>query len=352
MNKINAVILKNESNDDHIEWINSCERYSHLVNYRIVDLTSDEWIEKIRLHPVDILLTKPGGLTSTFKQLYDERAFILEKILKYQLFPKSEEIFIYENKRFLSYWLKSFNLPHPSTHVFYDIKEANAFLQRTSYPIVAKTNIGASGSGVVILKDQIKAIDYITETFLGKGAPQRSGPNFRKTGLLKRGVHYIFNPYDIQKKIRLYKIKRTHLQSGFVILQEFIPHDYEWRVVRIGHSFFAHKKLKLGDKTSGSTLKGYENPPFKLLDFVKKITDEHEFYSQAIDLFENDRGDYLINEMQCIFGQSDPYQMLIDGKPGRYKYINDSWHFEEGDFAKNACFDLRLEHVISLIKSK
>ena len=50
--------------------------------------------------------------------------------------------------------------------------------------------------------------------------------------------------------------------------------------------------------------------------------------------------------MQCIFGQSDPYQMLIDGKPGRYRYIDDNWVFEEGDFAKDACYPLRLDLFI------
>lgn len=47
--------------------------------------------------------------------------------------------------------------------------------------------------------------------------------------------------------------------------------------------------------------------------------DKFNFTSQAIDVFET--GDQLlINEMQCIFGQSDPYQMLIDGEPGRYTF--------------------------------
>ena len=85
-------------------------------------------------------------------------------------------------------------------------------------------------------------------------------------------------------------------------------------MVRIGDSFFAHKKLKILEKSSGSLLKNYDSPPLKLLDFVKAITDKHGFYSQAVDIFESERG-YLVNEMQCIFGQSDPYQMMVDGRP-------------------------------------
>ena len=65
----------------------------------------------------------------------------------------------------------------------------------------------------------------------------------------------------------------------------------------------------------------------------------------AVDLFETKSGNYLVNEMQCIFGQSDPYQMLVDNKPGRYIY-KDRWIFEEGDFASNECYDLRLEYIL------
>ena len=130
-----------------------------------------------------------------------------------------------------------------------------------------------------------------------------------------------------------------------MIFQEYIPHEFEWRVVRIGDSFFAHKKLKTREKSSGSLLKNYDNPPLELLNFVKEITEKHRFYSQAIDIFESERG-YLVNEMQCIFGQSDPYQMLVNGNPGRYRYLDDEWIFEPGDFARNGCYNLRLEFVL------
>jgi hypothetical protein len=217
---------------------------------------------------------------------------------------------------------------------------------------VAKVNIGASGSGAFVLHDQNDAIDYINQTFTGKGAPQRSGPNLSKGGLIKRGMHYIFNPSDIQRKLNIYRTKRNNLQTGFVIFQEYIPHDFEWRVVRIGDSFFAHKKMKIGEKTSGSTLKGYGNPPLELFDFVKEITDKHHMYSQAVDIFENSKKGYLVNEMQCMFGQSDPYQMLVNGKPGRYHMTDKAWRFEEGDFARNACYDLRLEFVLKQLTTQ
>jgi glutathione synthase/RimK-type ligase-like ATP-grasp enzyme len=349
MNRIKAVILSNELPDDHLLWVEACKKNKELVNYRIVNLTLNNWLDEIQKLPFDILLAKPSCLTAPFKQLYDERIYVLSKVLGYKIFPSPEEIFIYENKRFLSYWLKANQISHPRTDVFYNRKEAKSFLDSSIYPIVAKTNIGASGSGVRILKDRQEALNYINRTFSGKGAPKRTGPNVSKGGVIKRGLYYIGHLDAILKKLDIYKAKSYDSQKAFVLFQEYIYHDFEWRVVRIGDSYFAHKKLKINEKTSGSLIKGYENPSFDLLNFIKDITDKYKLYSQAVDLFETDSG-YLVNEMQCIFGQSDPYQMLVDGIPGRYRYIDNIWAFEKGAFNQNESYDLRINWILNTLR--
>ena len=88
------------------------------------------------------------------------------------------------------------------------------------------------------------------------------------------------------------------------------------------------------------------------MDFVKEITDHHNFRSQAVDIFETADGQYLVNEMQCTFGQSDPYQMVIDGEPGRYVYQSGKWIFEAGDFCQFECFLLRLDDFITQLEYK
>lgn len=350
MKEFNLIILSNETEGDILLWEKACKANPN-ANYRVVNLTKNLWFEELNKEPFDYLLAKPGGLSASYKQLYDERVYILSKVLKLKIFPSADEIFIYENKRFFSFWLKANKIPHPKTDVFYNIIEAQHFLSNNNGTLVAKTNIGASGSGVKILKSSAEKADYISQAFKGKGSPQRVGPNFEKGGIIKRGMHYIFNPGEIRKKLKKYKTVRSDPQKGFIIFQEYIPHDFEWRVVRIGDSFFAHKKLLKKGKASGSLLKGYDNPPLGLFDFVKAITDKYKFYSQAVDIFETNEGDYLVNEMQCIFGQSDPYQMLVNGKPGRYLSKNGKWVFEEGMFNQNESYNLRLEHVINELQT-
>lgn len=351
MHKYYFAILVNESNSDHLGWIYACLSYSDSVEFEIVNLTNHNWNQLLNKNNFDFLLARPPGLTSIFKQLYDERIYLIDTVLKLPIYPTPTEIYIYENKRLLYQWLQANQLPHPGTYIFYDKPQAVEFVENYHFPLIAKHNIGASGSGVHLLKTKSEQLDYIKKAF-STGAPKRWGPNFEKGGLLKRGFNYILDPQQIRKKLTIYNAKLTDVQKGFVIFQEYIQHDFEWRVVAIGDSYFAHKKLKIGEKASGSLLKNYDNPPLYLFDFTKEIMDKFGFYSQAIDLFETEDGRLLINEIQCMFGQSDPYQMLVDGKPGRYRYIEGSWKFEAGDFAKNECFDLRIEHVLSLIKNK
>ena len=348
--KIKICILGNETLNDTYQWENVISKYSNEIKWQVINLCAYDWLEKIKYGNYDLFLTKPPGVTQRFKQLYDERLYVLCNELGAKVFPTLQEVLIYENKRFLSFWLSANNIPHPFTWVFYNKEEALNFINNyNNYPIIGKINIGASGKGIQFLNSKKEALNYIQRSFSKVGLKSRWYPDLKKGYLTTRIKRFIKNKSYRNQRVSIYKAIYNDSQRGFVILQEYIPHNYEWRVVRIGDSFFAHKKLKKGEKASGSLIKEYGKPPFDLLDFVKEITDKHQLYSQSVDIFESDRG-YLINEMQCIFGQSDPYQMLINGKPGRYVMIEGEWQFEEGDFNSNESYDLRLETALKLYR--
>lgn len=349
--KYKLAILTNERPDDFKLWETACKNKADQIEFQVIDLTSDNWFEQFESQDVDYLLTKPSCQTNPFKQLYDERLTVLINELNLKAFPTLEEVLIYENKRYFSFWLKANKVPHPATEVFYDQKAAIAFLSRSEFPLVAKLNIGASGHGIEVLRDKSEAEKYINQIFTS-GSTSKTGPNISKGKLLNRLFNKLMNPRQLMNRLKVYSAIAADVQKGYVIFQEYIPHEFEWRVVRIGDSFFAHKKLVKKDKASGSLLKGYENPPLDLLDFVKRITDKFNFYSQAVDIFKTEDNQYLVNEMQCIFGQSDPYQMLVDGKAGRFVHDENKWIFEEGDFCTNQCYDLRLDYVIEKLNGE
>ena len=345
------IILRNEDPYDYRSWVEACNRYPERIDYRVVDLTASDWLEKITSFPCDLLLAEPSCRTKAFKQLYDERLQILVNELGYHCYPSLMEVLIYENKRFQAFWLQSWQIPHPLTHVFYHLIEAEKFLQSASYPLVAKLNIGASGNGVEILPDRSRAMNYVRQLF-SRGKSPKTGPKLHKGNLIKRLLRMIGHPSVLLNRIKTYRDISADVQKDFVLLQRFIPHTFEWRVVRIGESFFAHKKMLSGDKASGSLRKEYSTPPLSLLDFVKQLTDKFGFYSQAVDLFEPEKGYYLVNEMQCIFGQSDPYQMLVNNQPGRYRFLDGAWVFEPGHYNEIESYDLRVQFAMEMVLQK
>ncbi len=345
-------ILRNEVAADHANWLRACAERTDRVACEVIDLSRDGWKEAVLNGGFDGLLTQPSGWTAAGRDRYLECIRELERTTGLPMNPAPAEIAIYENKRALARWLEEDHWPHPRTDVFTHVEEALSHLRSASFPLVAKVSIGAGGRGVRILRNEEDAMRYVQGTFHGAGASRDALPQWRGGGLLLRVLRMLAQPAALIERVRNYRMLHAEAQRDHVLFQAFVPHTFEWRVVRIGDSFFAHKKLVKDGKASGSLLKEYGDPPRALLDLVRNITEKHGFRSVAIDLFEDPVGGYLVNEVQCIFGQSDPHQMIIDGVPGRYMHHDGAWVFEPGDFNRFECYLLRLDDMIDRITKK
>lgn len=349
--RFRLVILRNEVDSDHLLWIRACEQLADRVDHVVIDLTKDDWLARFQEGRFDGVLAQPTGWSAAMKALYEERIAHIEECAHLPMIPSVSEIRIYENKRALAHWLRVHGVPHPETHVFEDPVAALAFIRSAAYPLVAKTSLGAGGSGVRILRSAESAAAYVEQTFHGSGAPRDVGPKWRKPGLARRMLRKLTDPAAVFARLREYRLLRNDAQKDHVLFQAFVPHKYEWRVVRIGDSFFAHKKLVAADKASGSLLKEYGDPPKDLLDFARELTDRHGFRSVAVDMFEAPDGGFLVNEIQCVFGQSDPHQMIVDDVPGRYRWLKGKWSFEPGDYTRFECYLLRSEYMLEVLSS-
>lgn len=346
--KYKLAVLKPDSNDMYKFWIRAIEESSHSIKYKTINIESESWLTEIMTEAFDMVLISPPFVISSQKTLLDERVYFISNVLKLETYPDYHSLLTWENKRMLNYFLNYFKLPVPKTYGFYKKNEAFEFIKTCTYPQVAKVVTGAAGLGVKILKNKNEAGNYIKAAF-SKGVGSKTGPDFRKPDIIKRIWRGIKNKKYLKEKISNYKSVNNEKQIGFVYFQEFIPHTYEWRCVRIDESFFAHKKMVKSNMASGSLIKGYDKPSEKLLDFVKQASDKLNMTSAAYDIFETANGQFLVNEVQSFFGQSDPHQMLINGTPGRYVCQNKQWIFEEGNFNQNKSYNLRLEHAIKLI---
>lgn len=325
-------ILKDFKNQ-HQVYIDACEELN--VDYKVIDIISDNWIDNIRNSKCDGFLVKPPGRRDAWKRMYDEKLYFIDKIMNKPIYPSYNEIFIYENKRVMSYWLETHEIKAPRTWVFYDKQEALDFVDiYDQYPLLFKANIASGGIGVEKLNDRRAAKKLINKIF--------TRMNFFNVGYTKwnkkNGIPY---PMLDDK------------QFDNILFQEKINIKWEWRGVKIGESFFAHKKLEgQNGLHSGSGKASYDNPPLKVMDFIKKVCDTGNFNSMNVDFFEDENGNFFVNELQTFFGSSiKPYQMLVDGVPGRYLFKDTKWIFEEGMFNNNNSCNLRVLNFIDLLST-
>ncbi|MCB2219448.1 MAG: hypothetical protein KQI35_03560 [Bacteroidetes bacterium] len=341
-------ILRNENPDSAQKWEIACRKRQ--IDYEVIDLTAFNWLENVRKPGFDFFLLRPSGNLTHYKTLYDERLYVISKVLNLRTYPFYEETIIYENKKLLCYYLDGSDIPHPKSWVFYSKKEAKNFIKNYSLPIVAKTSIGASGSGVSIIRTADQATKYIARAFSNKGIKRSFGPN-KSTGTPSSWAKKaIKNPAFFKKKVKQYLTTHKYGERDFVIFQKYIPHNFEWRMVKIGESYFGHQKVKQADKASGTKGIDYVTPPNKLLDFTRDLCDKNNFHFMAVDLFEDGEGGFLVNELQTIFGHVQDFILAINNRPGRFLHQNGEWVFQEGDFNTNESYDLRLETAIKLYK--
>jgi glutathione synthase/RimK-type ligase-like ATP-grasp enzyme len=318
--------------DMHKYYVKSCEELG--IAYEIIDIIGADWLSKVLASDCDGFLCRPPSEFQERKSMFDEKLYIIDKLIGKPIYPSYNELLIYENKRMMSYWLDLNNFPHAPTRVFYQKKEFLNFLKNTAMPIVLKNNIGSTSKGVLIVKNKVIA-GIIANLVFGLGnAKLALGYTSQMTG-----------------KILPFPALGT-MQKHYLIVQDFERIKWEWRVIKIGNSFFGHKKLLKGNFASGSGKVGWDIPPENLLLMVKNICDVGKFHSMAVDVFETLDGRFLVNELQSIFGSYDNSQMYFEGKPGRFILENGKFIFEEGVFNKHGSYLLRVKHFVDLLNQK
>jgi hypothetical protein len=299
----------------HKHYMAACQELG--ISFVVLDLLADDWVARFRESRCDAFLVWPSSSSSAWKEAFDYRLRILEHDLGQVIYPSWPECWLTEHKPRLRDWLDAHGIVHPRTWVSYSRAEALELAETLALPIVSKTATGASGNGVWILRDREALRRTVREAF-GRGqCPVGHDPRDR--------------------------------QRGFVFLQEYLPNVYEWRMVRIGDSYFGYRKEKGPSGVhSASHLWSWLDPGEKLLDLLKHVTDTGGFTSMNVDVFLTEDGRMRVNECQTTFGCTTPAeQMKINGVEGRYLHEGGTWRFEPGEFCQNHMCNLRIKHLLS-----
>ncbi|WP_378002582.1 hypothetical protein [Aeromonas dhakensis] len=304
------------------------------VDFIEIDIMSPDWMSECK-EDIDGYLIRPPCTYQEHKSIFDERVFFLNEVLGKPIYPSFKELYTYENKRNMHLFLSGHDIPHAKTKVYMRRIDALANLNDQVYPIVSKSNIGASGSAVQIIKNKRQYVRLINKVF-GRFSPEFS-----------------VGWYPVTKKHGIPLPRFGRAQKHYLLTQEFLNIKWEWRMIRIGDSYIGHQKL-LGDNgfASGSELVGWERPSDKLLWLLHNATEKMGMRCMTLDIFETVDGEFYVNEMQAIIGAYRPYQMKVDGKPGRFVLRDGEFHFEEGIHCQNACWNPRVEDFIKMLNGE
>lgn len=217
------------------------------------------------------------------------------------VYPALVEGAVYENKRCLRDVCVANDIAIPDTKVFDAYSDLDQALPTISFPAILKSSMGAGASGVIKITSSKMLMKYAKLAF-GSG---------------------------LNRKMADYRDK----DWGYILVQEYIPNLREYRVIKIGESWFAHEKIANDQGFhSGSGNSRWISPELALLEFCWDVANKLKINIAAFDIFETTEGRYLVNEIQCWFGSYSPSQMYVDGKPGRYIKKNHGWEFEEGEY--------------------
>lgn len=292
------------------------------VRFKVVDLAANDWIDRVVDSGCDAFLATPSTLLRLWHRMNQERLWVVSHDMERRLCPTFEELYLWESKYRMRDWLDAHEVPHPETWVFFDKEQAMGFCRATEYPVVAKTDSGAASNGIFVLGDQRAAVRLINRAF--------------SEGLLPRSA-------DARER-----------EQGSILFQQYVHHDHEWRVVRIGDDFLCRRKVRLGEFASGSGNIGWAEPLPGMLEFGREVTDAGGFRHIALDIFEDSRAGaadrFLVNELQAIVGFRE---VPVNENMGRWRrdHRAASWTFEHGCFHQNACANLRVKMLLQDIST-
>ncbi len=318
--------------DYHQNYINACKALN--VSYELIDILDPEWLYKVKNSDCNGFLCHPPDDIQETKSIYDEKLYIISQVLKRPVYPNFASLFIYENKRNMISWMQANDIPHPESKIFARKSDAIAFFKNAEFPMVFKTNVGAGATGVDIVRSATKA-KRIARNVFGRFHPAMTFGRLKFGGRLKI-------PMPLFGRI----------QKHYLIAQKFYKINWEWRILKIGNIYAGHQKLLKKGFASGSNKTGWTVPPLKLFDLAREICVKGNFDSMDVDIFETINGEFLVNELQAMFGSYNAYQMKKEGKPGIYRYEDGEYKFIEGEFHQFGSNILRVQHFVEILEKR
>lgn len=167
----------------------------------------------------------------------------------------------------------------PRTWFFDNKEDARDFVAVCDFPVVSKAAVGASSANVRIIGEPGELRTHIRDIF-------------------ERGIKV----YHRDSK------GTTSLQKGYVLLQEFIPHDVTYRVNIIGNGRAVFKRYNYDDRPVAQT--GNVEPMMEewpeLLEFADRVAAAIDTRWCALDILQRPTGEFVLLETSLAWPWPSP----------------------------------------------
>lgn len=337
------IAIHNTKDKDNLftgRWIEYCKKNN--IPYKLVNAYDNDIIEQV----------KDCGAFMWHHSNYDYRDALFAKQLLYSLqamglkvFPDFNTTWHFDDKVGQKYLLEAIRAPLVPSYVFYTKKEANEWIEKTTFPKVFKLRGGSGSSNVKLVKTKSEA-KKLTKKAFGRGFSQFDRLNHLKFryGNFKAGKEgFIAVLKGIARLFIGTKYGNNFTkEKGYAYFQEFIPNNkFDIRVVVVADKAAAERRMVREDdfRASGSGQFSYDNINIEAVKIALYVSKQLDLQSVAFDFVESGNSNPLIVEMSYGFGT-----LGIDNAPG---YWDSSLQWHEGKFNPQ---EWMVEELISKLK--
>jgi glutathione synthase/RimK-type ligase-like ATP-grasp enzyme len=272
------------------EFHNACEILA--LNSRIIAIGRDDWMEQ--LDQVDAFVWRP---------VMDDPSMMAEIRTKIPLieamgipcFPNSLMLWLYDDKIRETFFMRQHGYPAPKTFVTFDEHEARIYVNKTQYPLVTKSHVGASSSGVMLLRSVHEAEHLIDRIFPKQTIWERAVAKYYYRPRVARG------DFLLARRFRF-----LNYCPRYAYFQEFIITEKDWRITTLGAdlvSVFVRHNRPDDFRASGGGLwqkVTKDNLPKEACDIALSISNRHVFTSMTYDFMMSHNG-WVIGELSYAF---------------------------------------------------
>jgi glutathione synthase/RimK-type ligase-like ATP-grasp enzyme len=269
-------------------WIQYCKENN--IEYKIVNCHGSDIIEQ---------LDGCDGLMWNWDQ-NNYRSALMAKQLTMSLemsgrkiFPDYKTSWHFDDKVGQKYLLEAIDAPLIKTHVFYSKKDAEKWLDQTTFPKVFKLRNGAASINVKLVRSRQQAQHYVNKAF-GSGFSQnnRWGRLKDKFWVLKRDKNFEAVKGIFKGLARLVipteLAKFSQHEKGYAYFQDFAAgNNYDTRIHVIGNRCVALRRyVRENDfRASGSGVKDYDPELIdkRCIKIVFEVSKKLKLQSAAFD---------------------------------------------------------------------